>query len=232
MLFTSSLRLSHRLLLIELVLCLSWASFCCAMRSPRHPPAPFWDSHVQKHLVHVYWWIDSLFDAAAAHRSQISAEKRERDEQSHELHFILSLQVQGNVTIESQQWWDCLNISHWICSYVHCLHLCSLLLLFFLVSVSGGRGDVAPCCLLDAFVSFKSHLKLNFGTFLSCKVSEILTFVLFLDHVKSVPLLHKEYKLEINTFVVYISCFFAANYVTDPVSYCVNVFLSRMLLIK
>lgn len=96
-----------------------------------------------------------------------------------------------------------------------------------------GGGDVAPCCLLDAFVSFKSHLKLNFGTFLSCKVSEILTFVLFVDHVKSVPLLHKEYNLEINTFVVYISCFFvAANYVTDPVSYCVNVFLSRMLLIK
>lgn len=39
MLLTSSLRSSHRLLLIALVLCLSWASFCCAPRSPRpYPP--------------------------------------------------------------------------------------------------------------------------------------------------------------------------------------------------
>lgn len=37
MLLTSSLRSSHRLLLIALVLCLSWASFCCAMRSPPYP---------------------------------------------------------------------------------------------------------------------------------------------------------------------------------------------------
>lgn len=57
---------------------------------------------------------------------------------------------------------------------------------------------------------------------------------LLVEHVKSesVPLLHKEGNLEINTFVVAISCFFAANDVTDSVSFCVNVFLSRMLLIN
>lgn len=127
----------------------------------------------------LFMCVGGSMHTLAPHRSQTSADKRAS--RAIKLHFILERGT-GTLT-ESQQRWDCLNISHWICSHVHCLRLCSLLCC---LHVGGGP----QLLFLDAFVSFKSS-QINFGTFFLCNISKQFLF-LFLDQLKSVPFLHKE----------------------------------------